>query len=97
MGAFMYAPYLDMYGETDENLRRGLPLRLVRDRYDEIRFSWIQNSLNSTIFRKNEASDESNYCKRKMKCDCRVIFDLEISRTIELRERDEKSRRLTGE
>ena len=35
-GTYLPAPYLDMYGEADKGLKRGNPLCLDPQKYDEI-------------------------------------------------------------
>ena len=35
-GTFLPAPYLDEYGEADKGLKRGNPMYLDREKYDEL-------------------------------------------------------------
>ena len=43
------SPYVDQYGETDDNLRRGNPLRLCPDKYRKIYKWWLNHSIPNTI------------------------------------------------
>ena len=36
LGTFLPAPYIDEYGETDKGLKRGNPLSLDPDKYEEL-------------------------------------------------------------
>uniref|UniRef100_A0A182PI15 E3 ubiquitin-protein ligase n=1 Tax=Anopheles epiroticus TaxID=199890 RepID=A0A182PI15_9DIPT len=54
-GCFIPAPYLDQYGETDQGLRRGNPLRLCKERYDKLYKLWLNHALHEEITRRNEA------------------------------------------
>ena len=52
-GTFIAAPYLDLHGEPDENMRRGRPHYLQCARYDALmRDVWLSNGLPSLIVRK---------------------------------------------
>ncbi|XP_017488477.1 PREDICTED: E3 ubiquitin-protein ligase UBR1 [Rhagoletis zephyria] len=53
-GCFVYPPYLDEYGETDQGLRRGNPLRLCPTRYSKIHLSWLGHGLYEEIARLND-------------------------------------------
>jgi len=55
-GTFALAPYLDVHGEVDPNLKRGRPLYLSPKRYDIIRNVWLQNGIASQIARRIEAT-----------------------------------------
>nr|KAG5712905.1 hypothetical protein BaRGS_007502 [Batillaria attramentaria] len=50
-GCFLPAPYLDSYGETDQGLRRGNPLTLSQEQYDNIQKIWFQHAIPQTIAR----------------------------------------------
>uniref|UniRef100_A0A182JY28 E3 ubiquitin-protein ligase n=1 Tax=Anopheles christyi TaxID=43041 RepID=A0A182JY28_9DIPT len=54
-GCFIAAPYLDEYGETDQGLRRGNPLRLCKERYHKLYMIWLTHGLHEEITRRNEA------------------------------------------
>lgn len=53
-GCFVQPPYLDEYGETDQGLRRGNPLRLCKSAYDRIFLQWLGHNLHEEIARLNE-------------------------------------------
>lgn len=53
-GCFVQPPYLDEYGETDQGLRRGNPLRLCPARYSKIHLTWLGHGLHEEIARLNE-------------------------------------------
>ncbi|XP_064173858.1 E3 ubiquitin-protein ligase UBR2 isoform X1 [Anguilla rostrata] len=55
-GCFYAPPYLDDYGETDQGLRRGNPLRLCRLRYRKIQKLWRQHSITEEIGHAQEAN-----------------------------------------
>lgn len=48
-GCFFPPPYLDMYGETDQGLRRGNPLHLNVERYRRLQTIWLQHSVPQEI------------------------------------------------
>ncbi|CAF0875440.1 unnamed protein product [Brachionus calyciflorus] len=50
-GCYVAAPYLDDYGETDQGLRRGNPLRLCKIRYDKLYRDWLTHSLPEVVAR----------------------------------------------
>uniref|UniRef100_A0A182W515 E3 ubiquitin-protein ligase n=1 Tax=Anopheles minimus TaxID=112268 RepID=A0A182W515_9DIPT len=54
-GCFIPAPYVDEYGETDQGLRRGNPLRLCKERYQKVYLTWLKHDLHEEITRRNEA------------------------------------------
>lgn len=52
-GTFSEAPYLDLHGEHDENMRRGKPHFLHKVRYDSLtRGMWLENEIFNFIVRK---------------------------------------------
>ncbi|XP_068139825.1 E3 ubiquitin-protein ligase UBR1 isoform X2 [Drosophila tropicalis] len=53
-GCFVQPPYLDEYGETDQGLRRGNPLRLCKAAYDRIFMQWLGHNLHEEIARLND-------------------------------------------
>ncbi|KAK9491525.1 hypothetical protein V1508DRAFT_357779 [Lipomyces doorenjongii] len=56
-GSFVVAPYLDVHGEVDPNLKRGRPLYLSKKRYENlIRNIWLQNGIASQIARRIEST-----------------------------------------
>ncbi|VDN59585.1 unnamed protein product [Dracunculus medinensis] len=44
-GAYLNAPYVDEYGETDFGFRRGLPLRLNLEHYAQLKKLWLNQSI----------------------------------------------------
>nr|CAD7425225.1 unnamed protein product [Timema monikensis] len=55
-GCFMSPPYLDQYGETDQGLRRGNPLRLCPDRYRKLHLLWLSHGIHEEIARALEST-----------------------------------------
>lgn len=55
-GCFVSPPYLDDYGETDQGLRRGNPLRLCPERYKKLQTLWLSHSIHEEIARSIETS-----------------------------------------
>ncbi|XP_015515354.1 E3 ubiquitin-protein ligase UBR2 [Neodiprion lecontei] len=55
-GSVTCPPYLDEYGETDQGLRRGNPLRLCRDHYKQLNQLWLGHGLHETIARAVQSS-----------------------------------------
>lgn len=55
-GCFVQPPYLDAYGETDQGLRRGNPLRLCTARYQRLRSKWLAHGIHEEIARTIETS-----------------------------------------
>lgn len=55
-GCFASPPYLDDYGETDQGLRRGNPLRLCPERYKKLQTLWLSHSVHEEIARAIETS-----------------------------------------
>ncbi|XP_058445563.1 E3 ubiquitin-protein ligase UBR1-like [Malaya genurostris] len=53
-GCFIPAPYLDEYGETDQGLRRGNPLRLCKERYRKLHIIWLSHGIHEEIARRTE-------------------------------------------
>ena len=50
-GAYLPAPYLDQYGEPDQGLKRGNPLYLDMERYEELNRMWLRNEVPEKIAR----------------------------------------------
>nr|XP_040564177.1 LOW QUALITY PROTEIN: E3 ubiquitin-protein ligase UBR2-like [Lepeophtheirus salmonis] len=50
-GAFLSAPYVDEYGEYDDELRRGAPLFLDEEKYADLNKMWLNNSTSDKICR----------------------------------------------
>lgn len=55
-GCFVIPPYLDDYGETDQGLRRGNPLRLCPERYRRLQALWLGHCIHEEIARAIETS-----------------------------------------
>lgn len=55
-GCNVSPPYLDDYGETDQGLRRGNPLRLCIERYKKIQTLWLSHGIHEEIARSIETS-----------------------------------------
>ncbi|CAK9304522.1 unnamed protein product [Gordionus sp. m RMFG-2023] len=55
-GTFYPSPYIDAYGETDQGLRRGNPLFLCPERYENLQKIWLSNSIPDKIARSLEAN-----------------------------------------
>ncbi|XP_059148021.1 E3 ubiquitin-protein ligase UBR2-like isoform X2 [Physella acuta] len=60
-GCFLPAPYLDMYGETDQLLRRGNPLTLSLENFQNIQKIWYQHSIPQTISRSLNGESASTF------------------------------------
>lgn len=56
-GCFISAPYLDDYGETDQGLRRGNPLRLCPERYKKLQRIWLSHGIHEEIARSIESNN----------------------------------------
>ncbi|CAH0560295.1 unnamed protein product [Brassicogethes aeneus] len=56
-GCLVSSPYLDDYGETDQGLRRGNPLRLCHERYQKLQTLWLKHSIHEEIARAIESSN----------------------------------------
>lgn len=54
-GSFVSPPYLDKYGETDQGLRRGNPLKLCPERYQKLNLLWLNHCLHEDIARSAES------------------------------------------
>lgn len=54
-GSFVSPPYLDKYGETDQGLRRGNPLKLCPERYQKLNLLWLNHGLHEDIARSVES------------------------------------------
>lgn len=54
-GSFVAPPYLDKYGETDQGLRRGNPLKLCSERYQKLNLLWLNHGLHEDIARSAES------------------------------------------
>lgn len=55
-GCFMPAPYLDSYGETDQGLKRGNPLKLCTERYKKLQLLWLNHGILEEIARTLEGN-----------------------------------------
>uniref|UniRef100_A0A8C4PXU3 E3 ubiquitin-protein ligase n=1 Tax=Eptatretus burgeri TaxID=7764 RepID=A0A8C4PXU3_EPTBU len=55
-GCFYPPPYLDEYGETDQLLRRGNPLRLCLERYHKLQRLWHLHAIPEEIAHAQEAN-----------------------------------------
>ncbi|XP_063980844.1 E3 ubiquitin-protein ligase UBR2 isoform X2 [Diachasmimorpha longicaudata] len=55
-GAFACPPYLDEYGETDQGLRRGNPLKLCKEKYKQLNQMWLGHGLHEAVSRAIELS-----------------------------------------
>ena len=55
-GAYGCPPYFDEYGETDQGLHRGNPLKLCKDKYKRLNQMWLSHGLYETIARAIETS-----------------------------------------
>ena len=45
----MSAPYVDAYGETDDGLNRGNPLKLDRSMLDNLRQMWFNHDIATKV------------------------------------------------
>ncbi|KAJ8044381.1 E3 ubiquitin-protein ligase UBR2 [Holothuria leucospilota] len=50
-------PYVDEYGEPDHGLRRGNPLHLSPERYEELHKMWISHDLPAEVTRRLESNN----------------------------------------
>ncbi|XP_037934845.1 E3 ubiquitin-protein ligase UBR1 isoform X2 [Teleopsis dalmanni] len=57
-GCFIPPPYIDEYGEADQGLRRGNPLRLCKERYKQIHLKWLGHGLIEEIARQMDSSTQ---------------------------------------
>jgi len=55
-GCYEASPYLDQYGETDEDLKRGNPLTLCPERYARLHRLWLNHGIAEKVTHKTEAS-----------------------------------------
>ncbi|KAJ8678786.1 hypothetical protein QAD02_014573 [Eretmocerus hayati] len=55
-GSYGCPPYFDEYGETDQGLHRGNPLRLCKDKYKKLNQMWLRHGLYETIARATEST-----------------------------------------
>ncbi len=51
LGAMLPAPYVDRFGEHDEGLKRGNPLKLDKGQYKELNRLWMTNDIADKISR----------------------------------------------
>ena len=59
-GCFFKSPYVDQYGETDPNLRRGNPLQLCPEKYRKIYKLWLNHQIPQEISHSVEATQNYN-------------------------------------
>ena len=57
MGAYYPSLYVDKYGETDRNMRRGAPLHLNVSRLKKLKHLWISGGLPNEVVRIRNSSD----------------------------------------
>ena len=55
-GCFTSSPYLNTHGEVDHALLKARPLRLHRQRYDELRRQWLTHGIANIVTRRTEAN-----------------------------------------
>merc|ERR1712227_161566 len=55
-GCFMSPPYLDQYGETDQGLKRGNPLKLCQERYAKLNKLWLNHGIPEEVTHNLEQS-----------------------------------------
>ncbi|XP_022090743.1 E3 ubiquitin-protein ligase UBR2-like [Acanthaster planci] len=56
-GSVHQTPYLDEYGEPDLNLRRGNPLHLSQEHYNQLHQTWLSHSIPSQVAHRLEANN----------------------------------------
>ncbi|KAG7206391.1 hypothetical protein KM043_003754 [Ampulex compressa] len=56
-GCYAPPPYLDEYGESDQGLKRGNPLRLCHEKYRKINQMWLSHGLHEAVARTIESSN----------------------------------------
>ncbi|XP_038072010.1 E3 ubiquitin-protein ligase UBR2-like isoform X2 [Patiria miniata] len=56
-GCVHQTPYLDEYGEPDLNLRRGNPLHLSQEHYNQLHETWLSHSIPSQVAHRLEANN----------------------------------------
>ena len=49
LGAILSAPYVDAYGETDDGLTRGNPLKLDRTMLENLRQIWFNHDIPTKV------------------------------------------------
>ncbi|XP_014208989.1 E3 ubiquitin-protein ligase UBR2 [Copidosoma floridanum] len=59
-GSYGCPPYLDEYGETDQGLHRGNPLKLCPEKYQRLNEMWLSHGLYETIARATESSNSAS-------------------------------------
>ncbi|XP_011494451.1 PREDICTED: LOW QUALITY PROTEIN: E3 ubiquitin-protein ligase UBR2 [Ceratosolen solmsi marchali] len=59
-GSYCCPPYFDEYGETDQGLHRGNPLKLCKDKYKRLNQMWLGHGLYEAIVRATEISTSVN-------------------------------------
>lgn len=59
-GCFLSPPYLDDYGETDQGLKRGNPLRICTALYKKLQTMWLSHGIHEEIARSIESAAISN-------------------------------------
>jgi len=55
-GCYVSAPYLDQYGETDQGLKRGNPLKLCQERYTKLHKLWLNHGIAEEVTHNLEQS-----------------------------------------
>ncbi|WFD41442.1 RING-type E3 ubiquitin transferase [Malassezia psittaci] len=55
-GCFTSSPYLNSHGEVDHALLKARPLRLFRQRYDELRRQWLLHGIANMVTRRTESN-----------------------------------------
>jgi E3 ubiquitin-protein ligase UBR2 len=55
-GSYGCPPYFDEYGETDQGLHRGNPLKLCKDKYKRLNQMWLGHGLYEAIARATDTS-----------------------------------------
>lgn len=56
-GCVVSPPYVDEYGETDQGLRRGNPLRLCEETYNKLQMLWLSHGIHEEIARNIESNN----------------------------------------
>ena len=60
-GARLPTPYLDVFGEEDEYLRRGKPLSLCEARHQRLLWLWVTHKLREEIARAGQNRPDNNW------------------------------------
>jgi len=55
-GCYVSPPYLDQYGETDQGLKRGNPLKLCHERYAKLNKLWLNHGIPEEVTHNLEQS-----------------------------------------